>query len=419
MARLPGLFQRGSVWWLRVMIPLDIRGAFDGRSKVVRSLQTEDRREAARLGAQHRAHQLHGFALRRGGSTPQPLPLAPPHDIPTAPLVVHRVAGRRLRDAFDRWKVNKPRTPDTISTCERALILFESCLKDPALSTLTRSQGDEFRGWLQQQGTASKTARDRFTWIKSLLKYASRELEWISRSPWEGLDIESTVTKRRRPWTEDQLSTLFGLPLFTAYELPTVPKAGADAAYWIPLLGIFTGSRVSELCQLRIADIDTKSRVPALSITDEGAGQQVKTSASVRDIPIHSELIRLGFLEYVKATSDAGHARLFPALPLRKGKPGSYFSTWFGQSKPEGLPDFHSFRHLVRSTMAEAGQSEPAMDRVTGHEVRGSEGTRVYTQGTKQALQRAVEAIQYPGLRLPVVYRPTAAHRPPECGLSD
>lgn len=320
-----------------------------------------------------------------------------------------------LRDVFERWKLSKPRTADTTSACGRAIVLFEECLTTRAIADLTRAEGDEFQGWLQRQGTTSKTAKDRFTWIKSLLKYAANELGWINKSLWTGLDIKSRTTNRRKPWTELELQTLFSTPLFSEYRLPTAPKAGADAAYWIPLLCIFTGARISELCQLRTGDIETTGRIPQLSITDNPEySQQTKNEGSIRAIPVHSQLIRLGFLQFVDANTRAGHDRLFPSLRLRKGKPGSYFSTWFGISKPQGLPDLHSFRHLVRSTMNEAGQKDSDMDRVMGHEVRGSEGTRTYTHVTN-AVRRTVESIQYPRLTLKLVYsldRPIAPPKP-------
>src|SRR5687768_14904910 len=68
MARLPGLFQRGSVWWLRVMIPLDLRPSFGGCTKVVRSLGTSERRRAALLATVARSDLLRDFERRRTGT---------------------------------------------------------------------------------------------------------------------------------------------------------------------------------------------------------------------------------------------------------------------------------------------------------------------------------------------------------------
>lgn len=158
------------------------------------------------------------------------------------------------------------------SACGRALALYEQQTSDPPLKELTRAQGDAFRAWLQQQGTSSKTARDGLTWVKSLLKYAYRELEVISRNPWEGLNIEHTTETRRRPWTDKELKKFFGQPIYTRYELPTDSKAGGAAAYWIPLFGLFHSARVGELAQLQVSDIDASKENRLLGLSDTLSG---------------------------------------------------------------------------------------------------------------------------------------------------
>ena len=65
MAKLPGLHERGGVYQLRVVIPLDLRPAFGGRAKVIHSLKTTDRREAALAGSKRRAELLQDFQDRR------------------------------------------------------------------------------------------------------------------------------------------------------------------------------------------------------------------------------------------------------------------------------------------------------------------------------------------------------------------
>jgi len=88
------------------------------------------------------------------------------------------VEAQTLRDIFDRWRKARPRSPDSVNACLRALSKFEECLGSTPLKKLSRSQGDIFRAWIQEQPITSKTARDQFTWIKTLLKYAgNRPLE--------------------------------------------------------------------------------------------------------------------------------------------------------------------------------------------------------------------------------------------------
>ena len=553
MAKLPGLHERGGVYQLRVVIPLDLRPAFGGRTKVTCSLKTSDRREAALAGSKRRADLLQEFQERRRALNPQRVvtigpelgkllgervratvlqnsqsmretggamlseiarkipkpgagltigtPKAAPVPVVASPLdglsdeqlevltglnsiandhAAIQLAGQRLsfvvplvdaeakklgllidwntqearpvlsecltayriaredvtrldagqvlpaaaaptaparsftlRQVFDRWKPSKPRKEPSTRACELALELFEKQFGNVSVSQIDRDQGDTFRTWLQQQGSASKTASDRFTWVKTLLTYADRDLDLIPRNPWHRLALANQTESRRRPWKLDELRGFFGLPLFTAYAIPSGAKAGADAAYWIPLIGLFTGATVSELAQLRCQDVDVDSVVPTLRITNEGENMSTKNEYRKRELPIHSELIRLGFLVYAKTIRNSGEKSLWPALPLRRDKPGGYFSEWFGEVRkapPLNFgrhPDFHCLRHTARTAMAEAGFADSVKDRITGHAVKGSDGTKVYEHPI-EILRKAVEAIRYPGLELPKVYvKPT------------
>ena len=162
-----------------------------------------------------------------------------------------------LRDIHHRWTASRQRSADSVSACLRAVQLFEECAGPIALHQITRQHGDTFRAWLLEpaRNTEAKTARDRLTWLKSLLKYTAQDLEALPRQPWEGLDITFSDCPKRRPWTAAELDKFFNRPLFQRGELPTDRRAGKHAAYWIPLLGLFTGARVGELAQLRVRDV--------------------------------------------------------------------------------------------------------------------------------------------------------------------
>lgn len=312
---------------------------------------------------------------------------------------------------FDQWVTAKPRSADTIAACNRALALYEAQTGNPALSVLNRSAGIDFKSWLQHpdRATTVKTARDRFTWVKSLLKHAQIELELIPRSPWQGLDIDQATTYRRRPWTDTELFTLFSAPLHAEYRLPKDTKAGGEAAYWIPLLGLFTGARISELVQLRRRDIEQLGSIVVMSVTDQGDGQKVKTTASVRKVPLHSELLRLGLLDYIERTAPSADDRLWPDVPMRDGKSGGYFSQWFGEYRRTlgfgRYPDFHCLRHTMRSALANAEVSEPVIDMLLGHEIRGSTGAKVYTHRTLMHMKSAIEKVRYVHLKLASISR--------------
>jgi len=355
------------------------------------------------LKAYRKAHRER--TLRDVGEVVETPPM-PPAALPSP--VAKQEKPKTLRDVFDRWGRSgvTPRSADSVQAMERTLRQFEAQHPGVPLADISRSMGDLYRAWLLRNCKTPKTARDRLTGIKTLMKYAATTLEWTQRHTWAGLDIKAPTSARRRPFTDDELKKLFSTALHTSYVLPAAPKAGRDAAYWIPLLGAFTGARLGELCQLRTADVQTIEGMPVLVLTDDGEGQSIKSAAGHRTVPIHSELLRLGFMEYTKATKEARHDSLWPHLPLRKGKPSDYFGRWFRGFREElglhgpGLPTFHYFRHTVRPLMRRAGFSDSTQDKVTGHETQGSVGTVVYDHWTLKEIQAAVEAIKYPSLSL-------------------
>ncbi len=148
-------------------------------------------------------------------------------------------------------------------------------------------------------------------------------------------------------------------------------------------------------------------------VEDEDAGRRVKTENSLRAVPVHPELIRIGFLEFVGHMRAAAgtEARLFPLLtPGPKGGFGEAFSKWFGRYK-RGLgitnPNsvFHSFRHGFKDALRAAGVNEDVNDALTGHS-GGNPVARGY--GWKDMVRRfsfaklyaAIEKVDYPGLDL-------------------
>ncbi len=402
MAVLTGLFQRGSSYYLRVVLPLlhPLQTKYKNGEFVV-SLGPCSYRDAVLRGTIERAGVLYG-------ANPQGIRLASS----LFDRVVSKSTKHTLRDVHGLWTTSKTRSNDTVSACLRAVCLYEEFTGNLPIENLTRDLGGTFRAWLEHpdRKTTSKTARDRLIWVKSLLQFAAHDLGLIKQSPWSGVDIEFRTTNKRRPWNPAELLKLFSQPLHTAYQLPTNNKAGKDAAYWIPLLGLYTGARLGELAQLRVIDVHIDTAVSMLAITNEGDGQHVKTKAGLRDVPIHSELIRLGFLDYVAKVKQSSQVDLWPDLPTRAGKPGGYFSDWFGSYRRslgfDKTPDFHCFRHTVRTQMAEAGIPEAVIDTLVGHEISGSVGAKVYTHRTPRTLSEAIEVLRHPALAqaLPKVY---------------
>lgn len=101
--------------------------------------------------------------------------------------------------------------------------------------------------------------------------------------------------------------------------------------HWIPLLGLFTGARQNELCQLYKSDVykDPESGIWVIDINDNAPDKKLKKRGHGRVVPIHPTLLDLGFIKYVKSVCEQ---RLFPELPLTRDGYQDRFSKWFNRT---------------------------------------------------------------------------------------
>lgn len=176
------------------------------------------------------------------------------------------------------------------------------------------------------------------------------------------------VATARKPFTDDDLAVIFNPDKYLAREKPD--------DFWLPLLVLFTGCRISELCQLAISDVAQVKDVWAISINDDGY-KKLKTPAARRWIPIHPQLIKIGFLDYVKDASrfDTEFGKML--FPYMTADPHGTFSATSGENFSKyirgiGIKDpqkvFHSFRFTVNNRLKQNQISEETRCQFLGHE---------------------------------------------------
>lgn len=232
------------------------------------------------------------------------------------------------------------------------------------------------------------------------------EMGYASSNPARDIKKPKYKHKPRVPFDNDDLQSLL------LNSDMTQGRMGYSWRHWAPLIALFSGTRASEIAQLRIADVrGREDGHPFLSINDED-NKKVKTDSACREIPVHSELISLGFLDYVAAIENAGHSRLFPKLTVPSDRPHRNLSRWFAEyrlTQGIGGPDddnkqFHSFRSTARTTMGQADVQKQHIDDVIGHSAQTT-GERYYQYGyTFEQRQRAIEAIRFEALDFSSLY---------------
>ena len=165
------------------------------------------------------------------------------------------------------------------------------------------------------------------------------------------------------PFTDNELAKIF-LP-------DNLLKQPKPDDFWLPLLGLFTGGRISELCQLAVADIQLEGKLWSISINDEDY-KRLKTDAAARVIPIHPQLIALGFLDYVEDAKQCG-TMLFPYLTADRFGNFSHTSSerfagyldTLGISHPQKV--FHSLRKTSNGKLKDNNVQEETRCQFIGH----------------------------------------------------
>lgn len=271
----------------------------------------------------------------------------------------------------------------SLSQRKETKIAYAKCLMDFAssvchkpLDSISRKDVVSFRDQLLKQGNSAVTANSKVGILRMFFR-GGQDYELISSNP--AADIHYKVVKERKSrvaFSIDELNQIFHSSIYTKQYRPV--SGGKEAAYWLPLLALFTGARVEELAQLLASDIrEIDGLGHIINISDEAAHAHLKNTSSRRRVPIHGALIACGFLDYVARQAKAG--MLFPDLkPNHRGKYGGYFSYFFSTylRKKIGITDerkvFHSFRHTFKDVCRNVGIEEAVHDALTGHSRSGA-----------------------------------------------
>jgi integrase len=205
----------------------------------------------------------------------------------------------------------------------------------------------------------------------------------------------------QKAFSKSDLQAIFSGYLYAGAE-PEKSRGVYPYQFWLPLLGLHTGGRLNELCQLDTEDVSEKEGIWVISMMDDERDRPLpkvlKNQSSRRVVPIHSELIRMGFLDFVNQAVKEGREKLFSdgltydpkkgwgsrathffcRFPSPSTKASGYlYKCGIRERDAEGRTDrknFHSFRHTFVDMARESGEEAylVAPD-ITGHS-RGKEG---------------------------------------------
>jgi integrase len=352
--------------------------------------------------------------------------------------------GGTLRDAFEGWNKERVRPANTVHEYKRAVEMFiqlhgalpvaaikksharlyrEDLQAVPQRRTgeLLKASLPELSAWGRKHPEAPKvspgTINKQLGAVQAIAVwgYANgvvpEDTAWAD--PFAKMRVQGEQSERTSFGSPD-LKLLFAAPVFTKHEYPEGGRG--IAAFWLPLLALFTGARQAELAGLTAADVqdEPETSTPLFYITSQASrGKRLKTKASQRVIPVHAQLVKLGFLKYVEDVRrhHGDKAFLFPLIEPAQGRVGvAAWSKWFGRYlRAQGVTDttkvFHSFRHGFKDALRQGKVNQEIHDALTGHAqastVSGGYGAKeMLARFGVKVLRTAVAKVAYRGLDL-------------------
>lgn len=367
MPRHKYLRRQGDVWYVELVVPTDVSGKiFHGdesvksrrgkpRKKFSKSLQTSNFREALDKSHYYLAQWFKEIANTR----------QMPHHF--HPIGRSSINDKPLDSYLDEW-LEFHRYSKGNEIVARRLIKHEISGWFSKFSDLSENN---LKAWVKElekgnspsgQKLARGSIAQRISSMKAYIEYC------IEYGLIEQCYVPTTAVLPKRSKTKANRRSILASSYhpFQKKELRQLLSAACTKRdkrlYYLIAIGMFTGCRISEICNLKSQCVDAKS----FSVLDS------KTYAGTREVPLHSALEPLmKFLK--KNTYDdfiiPGLSSSNQQVQRSKGmiQKFSRLKKELGFGPEHG---FHSFRSTIAHELENAGVNEVHAARILGHSVR-------------------------------------------------
>ncbi len=215
------------------------------------------------------------------------------------------------------------------------------------------------------------------TTVNKHISRVSSLFEWcqfngyINQNLFAKLRVKQKKTESLRDgFTDEEIKRIFD-PKGLFAELEKVKHK--ESYYWITLVGLYTGARLNEICQLHIDDLKSEKGVWYFDLNEDGDDKKLKNTSSKRQIPVHKDLIELGLLSYQARLKKNDTVRLFPELTRDRDGYTRAVSKWFNAKYLPAIKvktaknNFHSFRHSFANHFKQKAIKVDFVAEVLGH----------------------------------------------------
>lgn len=296
----------------------------------------------------------------------------------------------RFDEMVKGWAAEKQPVPKTLYEWKRVVGQFATFLGHDDAGRVTAEDVIRWKEALIAKGLASKTISDgKLVVLRTIFQWAADNRRLTSNPAGRvTMDVKRKASETIRSFTDEEATRI----------LTAAMKETDPVLRWIPWLCAYSGARVSEVCQLRVADVRQVEGVWCMQFDPEAG--PLKTASSERAVPLHQAVLDSGFLAYVQSV---GSGPLFVALkPDKFGKRGGTGTKVLGRwvrglgLTDERLAPNHSWRHRLKTLGRRHGLAPDIVNAITGH------GSRTvadrYGEVEMQAMRR--ELMKIPAITL-------------------
>ncbi|HEV2188803.1 MAG TPA: hypothetical protein VGR70_16445 [Stellaceae bacterium] len=232
------------------------------------------------------------------------------------------------------WK--KRRTPGkaSIAFFESKIKELVAWLKYDTIAWVTDDKLIEYVGHLLEHKKSQTTIKNHVRAIKTMFAFAlERKLIRSNPAALVKFTPKKAPRKARRSFTLAERITIL-----------TTARKAVPIIRWGNWIAHFSGARIEEIAGAHKRDIEVVDGVHVLRLREDNReeDESLKNEASWRSVPLHSAIIREGFMTYLESIPDG---RLFPQI--KPGKASKVMSEWLREEV--GITDkravFHSHRH--------------------------------------------------------------------------
>ncbi|WP_342165074.1 DUF6538 domain-containing protein [Methylobacterium sp. SD21] len=268
-----------------------------------------------------------------------------------------------FNDLLQGWQAETKPRAKTVYEWTREIGKFGTFLGHTDAARITVDDVVRWKESLIAEGLSAKTIGDsKLAALRTVLQWGvdSRRLP---SNPAAGVRMAAKKGgKGRRSYTDAEAATILSAAL----------RETNPVLRWVPWLCAYSGARLSEVCQLRVADVRLVEGVWCMVI--DGEAGSVKTASSERIVPLHQAVLDAGFLKFVHVV---GTGPLFAQLPpdkfgQRGGNGTKVLGPWVRELglDEKRLAPVHSWRHRMSSLARRYRLAEDVTRALMGHSKR-------------------------------------------------